>query len=122
MHMPSDSNEAMLRNPQHPSHTSGGRELVWTFGLVTIAGFILCDAADLTWMPFVPYLVVVGLIGAGLGGAFMRFGSRADARHRARNEAEYRKMIEVETRTEIAKMRRADALVSNGTGPARKGE
>lgn len=122
MHTPSDSDEAMLRNPHHPSHTSGGREMAWTFGFFLIGGFILYFAADLTWIPFVPYFVVVGLIGAGLGVVFMRFVAGAGDKKRARLAAEYREMIAVEKQTKIEAMKRVEAMVSPETEPARKGE
>ena len=121
MRTPSDSDEAMLRDPYHPSHTSGGRELVWTFSFVAIAGTILYFAADLSWIPFIPYFVIVGLIGFGLGLAFMRFVSGTNERHRVRNEAEYREMIEAEKHKEIEQMRSANPGTSSETRPARKG-
>jgi len=122
MRTPSDSDEAMLRDPNHPSHTSGGRELAWTFSLFVIGGFILYHAANLTWIPFVPYFVVVGLLGAGLGVAFMRFVSRMDDRHRVRTEAEYRAMIEADKQKKIGAMRRANSRIPDVPRSARKGE
>ena len=109
MRTPSDSDEAMLRDPNHPSHTSGGRDLIWAVQAVAIAGIILYYAAYLSWVPFIPYFVGVGLIGVALGFAFLGFVSGTNERHRVRIEAEYRAMIEADKQTRIEEIRRATA-------------
>jgi membrane protein implicated in regulation of membrane protease activity len=59
-------NEDMLRDVNHPAHTSGGREAVSVACVIIIGSIILFSTVDIPWLPM-EVLVFLTLLVAALG-------------------------------------------------------
>lgn len=94
IHPPGNNDEAMLRNKDHPSHTSGGREGGTAACLVLIASLVLFLSVDISWLSSFWKTTISVFTAAAVGWGVGRwFGSR-DGRSKSAAQREFREAQE----------------------------
>jgi hypothetical protein len=100
------SDEAMLRDANHPAHRSGGREAIGVFLLVCILGAFLFSFVNVWFLPFIVKLAITLGYALFLANLMMRWIGGSAKRHALREQAEIRKTLEAEKQKQIDAMLR----------------
>ena len=108
------TDEAALRDRNHPGHRSGSREGMWAALIVMIVGLILFSSVELPWMPQFAKIMLTLIVATGVAVGVSLTFSRAESRSRARLQEEYRADLEAETQRKIAAMKAAEAEKQEG--------
>ena len=97
--------EAMLRDPNHPAHTSGGREGGMSAILVIVLGIIFFNVYEITWLSvfWKCFLLLLVSVSVGFFMAIQIGGSKERAKRR--EQQKYREMMEAEKKKQIEQMR-----------------